>query len=411
MVQQVWKDKGMPEGLINKEVTGEFAKRLWAGVTEGYGDKAKQFNENKIDWDTPDAKMLAALQNNVWHFSAAKNYTQLRELSNALIGDDGKLRTEKDFLQAALKINEKQVKQHLKAEYQLAVVGSQASRMWVEFDDDAMLEFDAVIDGRTTDLCRSLNGTTLPKLNPFWNVYMIPNHFGERSTVRQVYGKRATEEHNIPSADIPPMFKTNLGKQGLIFPKGHAYFIDLPKEVLSFADAGYTKDNLRTGKGNLYESGKAFKDNTNPSQYKTALRNLAEYQSRKDAANLLANYFDKDVFITPEGLDFNDWRYSFFFKNAPVLGRCPDFKIGEYYWEMKGHDKPYSKNTISNIIKRTSDLDKRQCDRIIIKLNEAVPKQSILNKINGELKSNAKASEWLKEIIVIDKDNNIYKCK
>lgn len=33
MVQQIWNDKAMPQGLINKEVTTEFAKQLWQGVS------------------------------------------------------------------------------------------------------------------------------------------------------------------------------------------------------------------------------------------------------------------------------------------------------------------------------------------------------------------------------------------
>lgn len=233
MLNQIWTDKGMPPGLVNKKVIILLAEKLWKGAIDGYGN-----NFGSLDADTPDWNMLLSLQKNVWHFSAAKNYTQLRELSNALIGDDGKLRTESQFRAAAFKINDVQIKQHLSAEYDLAMKGSQMAGKWVDIEADKetlpLLEFDAVVDGRTTELCLSLNGTVLPIDDPFWNIYYPPNHFNCRSGVRQLSSGVITK--NVPSADIPTMFQTNLAKEGLIYPPEHPYFIDLPHDVIKQAD-------------------------------------------------------------------------------------------------------------------------------------------------------------------------------
>jgi hypothetical protein len=46
--------------------------------------------------------MLANLQTDVYHFSAAKNYQQLKSLTGALVDDDGKVRSFSDFKKAAL---------------------------------------------------------------------------------------------------------------------------------------------------------------------------------------------------------------------------------------------------------------------------------------------------------------------
>lgn len=241
MLQQVWADKGLPEGLINEAVTTAFAKKLFTAVQDGFG-----VNFGSIDYDTPDYEMLQALQTNVWHFSAAKNYTQLRELSNALIDTDGKLRTFSQFKQIALQINDKHVNQYLKTEYNLAVTGGQMAGKWVNIEANKdilpLLEFDAVIDTQTTDLCRRLNGTILPVDHPFWSTYYLPNHFGERSTIRQLTSGKVTQAENIPSADIPDMFKTNLAKEGLIYPKGHSYFIDNPAGIADAAMAAMQKN-------------------------------------------------------------------------------------------------------------------------------------------------------------------------
>lgn len=231
MLQQIWNDKAIPIGLINKEVTTAFAKQLWQGVTQGYGTIAQQFNNGALDYTTPDWQMLAHLQSNVYSFSAAKNYTQLRELTQALVGVDGKLRSYKQFKAAATKINDTHVNHWLKAEYNLAVAGGQMASHWVSFAEDDMLEFDAVMDARTTNTCAGYNGIRLPKSNPFWSRNYPPNHFGCRSTVAVVYGLKQTPEAQIPVIDIPPMFQTNLAQQKLVFPKGHSYYVDLPEDV------------------------------------------------------------------------------------------------------------------------------------------------------------------------------------
>ena len=231
MVKDIWDVKGMPKGLVNAEVTNLIANTLLGGAEEGYG-----FGFTGIDYDTPDGAMIKALQENIWHFSAAKNYTQLRELSNGLIGSDGKLRTYNEFKEVALGINDKHINQWLKAEYELAVSGSQMAGKWVTIQETKtalpLLIFDAVLDTQTTVLCRNLDGTCLPVDHPFWKTYYPPNHYGERSTVRQAASGKVTKD--IPGIDIPPMFQSNLGQDQLIFPQGHPYFIGAPADLKNY---------------------------------------------------------------------------------------------------------------------------------------------------------------------------------
>ena len=247
MVKQVWKDGGLPEGTINKQVTAAFAKKLWSGVVEGYGKDIVG-----IDYDSPDYKMLAALQNNVWSFSGAKNYHQLRELGEALIGADGKLVSFNRFKELALAINNKYTVSHLKTEYNLAVAGGQMAGKWEQIKEQRdifpYLKFDAVLDKQTTDLCRDLDGTTLPIDHPFWKRYYPPNHFNCRSTVWQRPSGPVTPDSKIPPVDIPPMFQTNLGEAGLIFPPKHPYWKDLPTEIKQTATSlipAYTEKDIK----------------------------------------------------------------------------------------------------------------------------------------------------------------------
>lgn len=43
--------------------------------------------------------------------------------------------------------------------------------------------YDAVLDGRTSAICKSLDGTTLPADDPFWETHHPPNHFSCRSGI------------------------------------------------------------------------------------------------------------------------------------------------------------------------------------------------------------------------------------
>ena len=231
MVQRIWKDKGMPP-TIDKAVAMEFFKELWSGVTDGY-----DVGDIGIDYETPDGRMLTNLKQSVYHFSAAKNYQQLKALTAALVGDDGKVRSYSQFKKAAFAINDTHVNQWLKTEYNTAIASGQMASKWVDIMANKetlnMLEYDAVMDGRTSEICKGFNGILRPVDDAFWKEYYPPNHFGCRSTVRQRSGGTPTNLNNLAIPDgIPDMFKVNLAQQGLVFPKAHPYFIGTPQEAL-----------------------------------------------------------------------------------------------------------------------------------------------------------------------------------
>ena len=236
MVKGIWQQKGMPDG-INEDVTRAFIDKLWNGVGEGYN-----VDVSGIDYDTTDGEMIASLQRDVYHFSAAKNYQQLKSLSQALVGDDGKLRSWQAFKEAAYAINDQHVNVWLRTEYDTAVASAQMASKWVTITSDRSafpnLEFDAVMDGRTSPICTSLNGVIKPVDDPFWSTYYPPNHFNCRSTVRQRSDGRTTPDDKIEHPEnVPAMFKTNLAKSGLAFPPTHPYYEGLPREVKEQADA------------------------------------------------------------------------------------------------------------------------------------------------------------------------------
>jgi len=61
------------------------------------------------------------------------------------------------------------------------------------------LHYSAILDTRTTQLCRGLDGTVLPLADPFWQLWSPPNHYGCRSAVIEVF---ESTRLNQPPADL-----------------------------------------------------------------------------------------------------------------------------------------------------------------------------------------------------------------
>lgn len=208
-----------------------YAGKFWTAVTTNYGKDVF-----KISYDTHDIKMLNSLRENVYQFSAAKNYTQLKQLSDALLDGNGKLRTFAEFKEAAKAINTDFATKYMQAEYNMAIASSQMAGKWARIQENKevlpLMQFDAVLDERTTLICQSLDGVIKPVDDPFWDTYYPPNHWNCRSDVRSLADGTVTADEDIVYPDkMPDMFKTNLAKTGVLFPPGHPYYIDNPAWV------------------------------------------------------------------------------------------------------------------------------------------------------------------------------------
>lgn len=229
LLKQIWKDKGIT-GEPNAATARYFAEQLWKAVQEGFEQEITE-----VDFDTPDYRMLANLQRDIVHFSSAKDYAMQRAMASELIDEDGKLRSWTGFRNAAYGVADTHVHSWLRTEYDTAIAGAQMAGKWQQIKQEEglfpLLQFDAVIDKNTTHLCRSLDGVIRPVNDPFWDEYYPPNHFGCRSTVRQLDDGDPTPVDQIEYPEkMPELFKVNLGKQGLAFPPDHPYYDGLPDD-------------------------------------------------------------------------------------------------------------------------------------------------------------------------------------
>lgn len=196
------------------------------GITKGYGKSLAD-----VDWDTPDFKTLQKLTENVFQFSASKDFNLLRDMTNALKGSDGKLRSFDEFRQEIDRMNAKYNVNWLRTEYNQAVAASQCAARWTDFescaDKNPFLQYQAVMDANTRAEHAALNGVIKRYDDDFWDKYYPPNGWGCRCEVIQLPGKnhRETPDADLKYCKVDPMFQVNVGKKGVVFPKGHPYFM------------------------------------------------------------------------------------------------------------------------------------------------------------------------------------------
>jgi len=198
------------------------AEHLRKAINLGYKTTADE------DFDVRDHQMLKQLQQNVYVFSGYKTYEQLRQITDLLLDKKGNVKPFEDFKTDVLKLSQKHNATYLSAEYDHAIVSAQSASQWQQIQRTKnvlpILQFDATLDRRTTDVCRNLDGLTLPADDPTWNQYFLPLHWGERSVIRQRATGTISDLEKFDFPELQPMFKNNVGKTGVAFPESHPYY-------------------------------------------------------------------------------------------------------------------------------------------------------------------------------------------
>lgn len=357
-VKTTWNKKAMPKPSI--------------GVTRAYGQKFEQaVNEGmKIEYDTPDPELKKHLTQKAYQFAAAKNHAQMVQLTRALVDDQGKVRSWSQFKQAAFEINNTHTTTWLKAEYNTAVGSAQMASKWQQIQANKatlpLLQFDAIIDGQTSDLCRSLEGIIKPADDPFWDKYYPPNHFGCRSTVRQLANGKVTPDNKIVHPEkLPKAFQTNLAKTGMLFPKDHPFFIGIPDAELKNyvyalpVDLQFDPVKIEGAKGKLRV-------------HKLVNEKHVDYEIVREIATEYAIKGSK-VDIMPN-VDGEKQYHDIIFPGAYKY-KSPDLRIDDVWHEVESATNAGSYRNLKGPFERGSN----QADFIIIDLSVPVAKEKLEN--------------------------------
>ena len=375
-------------GLLSRTVA-----QIQEKLIEGYGRDFPQ-----IIYNTPDYEELRNLTENVYSFSAAKNYQQLKDMTLALT-DGERIVTEGEFVERVKAMNLKYNRDWLITERNTAVAGGQMASRWVEFernrDITPLLEYSTVGDNKVRAAHALLDGVRKPVDDPFWSRYYPPNGWNCRCDVIAVPDKNAepTQDEKITVPEIQPMFRTNLAKAGIIFPKGHPYFKGVPKAELRKAisylppkNSYHTVKGIRGDKINVH-----------------ILHNAEETRRNLVVADDLIKAGYKDIHLLP---DFHEKEAHLRQKFLPPGYKQRNIRKNPDAWltDQDGKRMVCDFKVLQgerNFSQRIAEAA-QQADYAIIKL-DFEPKKLGMHSIEKRVTERLKEFPELKGVIVLDK--------
>lgn len=242
---------GVINGVWNGEITkyklpvsvyAKTAKNLTDAVDKGFKKAVAE-----TQWGAPDVEMLQNLTDNIYMFSGAKTYQQVRAMSDLLKQTEYKTNFYK-FKEAAGKVFSDYNSDYLKAEYNTAKAGSRMGGEWtrIQKDKDVLpyLQYQTVGDMRVRPEHVALDGIIRKVDDKFWTELYPPNGWNCRCSVISL---SEGEETNLTGRsdiydNVPPEFRMNTGIDGYVFKeKGadkHPYF-KVPKVDKAFAKTNF----------------------------------------------------------------------------------------------------------------------------------------------------------------------------
>jgi SPP1 gp7 family putative phage head morphogenesis protein len=201
------------------------ARKLTEGVYKGFENELI-----KTQWGTPDYVMLQSLRENVYIFSAAKNYQKTKEVSSLLTTEKG-LKPFSEFKKDVMSTIKKYDTTYLTAEYNSAIAQSRSASLWMEIDREQniynQLQYETVGDGRVRPEHAVLDNIIRPVSDKFWDVYYPPNGWNCRCMVLQTNDAVNTDMRGFKKPtekEVPEIFRFNAGKTKQIFSDKHPYY-------------------------------------------------------------------------------------------------------------------------------------------------------------------------------------------
>ena len=357
------------------------------GIAKGYGKTLAD-----VDWNTPDAKTLQKLTENVFQFSASKDFHILSDMTAALKGSDGEMRSFDDFQAEVDKMNVKYNQNWLRTEYNQAVASSQCAARWTDFEKHSksmpFLQYQAVMDGNTRAEHAALHGVIKRVDSDFWDKYYPPNGWGCRCEVIQLPGKnhKETPAEAIKFCKVDDMWKVNVGKKGVVFPKGHPYFMGQCQRCNGTPQSLALKPQCAACVAGRRECDKyvdgckekaaQFRENIEPIRVrefenggKEIFYKDAEASKKPDFAAIktIARTLAKEgnvVEVMPRWHCKSD-EYKHFYSDligTKYKNKCPDLRINGKFYEFEGFVKPWTPNKIGRMLSHGL----KQSSRIVI---------------------------------------------
>ena len=420
---------GMMKSLF-KEQGAQFRVELVAdpAVQEFVNAHASALDSSFHKVEMSDA-MRRRLTRSNYIFSGMKAFHELHEAFPSLIDENGNRKPFERFLNDVQSIDATYNANYLRAEYNFVAASAEMAGRWEQFmrgTDRYNLQYRTQRDDKVRPEHAALDRVTLPPSDSFWEEFYPPNGWNCRCTVVQVRkSKYPATPHDEAmrlgdealQRDTKGIFRFNVGKEGKSVPDYNPYTIrrcntcpiakgskgrlSAARSVEAEYLACFVPDNevcaacvlvhrcellrgevIKHGKGTIEISHLVDRSDSDYERLMSVARHFAA-----DGAH---------VMLTPKMTRPPKFEYDCVYgslRGTRYNGKCPDLKIGEFWYEHEGFSSDNPKNAFRNMLNHGL----KQSDRIIIDrpdLTDAYMKRII----NQRIKDGHPISEvWLNE--------------
>lgn len=192
-------------------------------VDTGFGGSVTKFPEGSI-------RAIRAMdyRQNIFTFSGAKTFNEVKDLSLYVFNEDGTKRKFKEFREFAQKIDEQYNVNYLRTEQDTAFGMAQGAEKWMRIEEEKelfpMLKYETAADEKVREEHRDWDQLMFPVDHEFWNTRTPPNGYNCRCTVTQHTEGNISNLKGVPK-NSDEMFAVNPGKVNYIFDeKVHPYY-------------------------------------------------------------------------------------------------------------------------------------------------------------------------------------------
>jgi len=220
-------------GKLNTDVYLKIAKQMFERFAGGF----------KTSYDVPEGNpsgFKAFIQQNLFPFSAARNFSELEDMRGKLLDENGVLKPLNVFKQDVAAINSNYNKTWLGTEYNYVQKSGVLAAKWKNFQDNDLitnLTWHTSEEENVCPICFRFDKLTLPKDHPFWKTWYPLLHFLCKCWVD------ASEDHAVltpePKAydiakksDVKPFFQNNPGASRIVMKDDHAFFEAKPLRAI-----------------------------------------------------------------------------------------------------------------------------------------------------------------------------------
>lgn len=338
-------------------------------------------------------------------FSGMKAFHELHEAFPSLLDENGNRKSFERFLNDVQSIDATYNANYLRAEYNFVSASAEMAAKWESFMKDGdryNLQYRTQRDDKVRPEHAALDRVTLPMSDSFWEEHYPPLSWGCRCTVVQVRKSKypATPHDEAMSRgeealkkDKTGMFRFNSGIKGKAMPDYNPYTLR-KCNTCPIANGGkggqlarFIPDNevckacalvhqCEQLHGEVIKHGKGIIEISH-----LVDRTDGDYQRLLS----IARHFAADgarVVLTPKMTRPAKFDYECVYgslRGTRYDGKCPDLKIGDYWYEHEGFTTDNPKRAFSNMVNHGL----KQSDRIIIdrpELTERFMLRSILNR-------------------------------